>query len=146
LLHHDDYRVRRETLNALTVAGSEEAQGLVAEFLDDPDERLRMRAMQSLGSWEAWKAMPKLLAILDRRDPWNRTFELKRTALETLARLSARQSLPIIKRLARVRLIFGRRGRELRRLAGVTAAIIEGTMPPEAQVLLASDHRTGSRP
>ncbi len=146
LVHHPDYRVRRETLNALASIGTEEAQTLVAGFLDDADERLRMRALQSLDTWEAWKAMPKLLAIVERRDLWNRQFEMKRAALEALARLGAKQCLPGIKKIARAGFVWGVRGRELRRLAGVAAAIIEGQTPPQARTLLPADDHQRPRP
>jgi HEAT repeat protein len=146
LVRHPDYRVRRETLNALISSATEDAQTLVAGFLEDPDERLRMRALESLDTWEAWKAMPKLVAIVERRDPWNRQFEMKRAALETLARLGARQCLPSINKIARARFAWGARGRELRRLAGAAAAIIEGQAPSEARTSPISDHRQGSRP
>jgi HEAT repeat protein len=126
LVNHPDYRVRRETVNALASVGTGEAQAMVAAFLDDPDARIRLRALESLDTGEAWKALPKLLALLERRDPWNRSFELKRATLEALARLGARQSLPVIRKLARARLVFGQRGRELRRLSAVTTDIIEG--------------------
>lgn len=147
LVHHPDYRVRRETLNALTSLGTEDAQTLLGDFLEDADERLRMRALQSLDTWESWKAMPKLLRILERRDPWTRQFEMKRAALEALTRLGAKQSLPAINKIARARFVWGARGRELRRLAGVAAAIIEGqatlrqATPRQAESLLADERQ-----
>ncbi len=145
LVHHPDYRVRRETLNALTSLGTEDAQTLLADFLEDADERLRMRALQSLDTWESWKAMPKLLRILERRDPWTRQFEMKRAALEALTRLGAKQSLHAIKKIARARFVWGARGRELRRLAGVAAAIIEGRATPRQAGTLLADERQRSR-
>jgi hypothetical protein len=129
LVTHPDYRVRRETLNALGSIGTGDAQAILTDFVDDPDERLRLRAIQSLDSLEAWRAMPKLLGILDRRDFFNKQFELKQASLEALARLGARQSLPAIRRLARARWVWGARGRELRRTAAMAAAIIEGQAP-----------------
>lgn len=138
LLGHSDYRVRRETVMALASIGTEEAQALLASLLDDPDDRIRARTLQSLDTSQAWLAMPKLLALLERRDLFNRLFGLRRAALEILARLGARQSLPAIKRLARARIVFGQRGRELRRLAGVAAAIIEGQAPIKNLALLSA--------
>ncbi len=140
LVHHPDYRVRRETLNALASVGTEDAQTLLADFLEDADERLRMRALESLDTWESWKAMPKLLSILERRDPWTRQFEMKRAALEALTRLGAKQCLPTINKIARGRFVWGARGRELRRLAGIAAAIIEEQATPrQAGALLANE-------
>jgi HEAT repeat protein len=127
--------VRRETVNALANIGTEEAQTALGALLDDKDERIRLRVLQSLNAWEAWRAMPKLLTILERRDWLNRQFALKAATLEALARLGAKQSLPIIKKMASNPLLLGRRGRELRRLAGVAASIIEGGAPIPAEGL-----------
>lgn len=135
LVNHSDYRVRREAVMALDPFDTEEAQAALAAFLDDPDERIRVRVMQSLAVPRAWLAMPQLLAVLRRRDLFNRTLSLKRAALEVLVRLGARQSLPVIKRLARARIVFGDRGRELRRLARVAAAIIEDHRPSQDRAL-----------
>jgi hypothetical protein len=146
LVTHPDYRVRRETLNALAFIGSQDAQDVLAGFLDDPDVRLRLRAIQSLDSWEAWRAMPKLLAILAQPDFFNRQFELKQASLEALARLGAKQSLPSVKRMARAWFVWGSRGRELKRIAGMTAAIIEGHAPAPERVLPASESEEGFPP
>ncbi|MGQ0571573.1 MAG: HEAT repeat domain-containing protein [Armatimonadota bacterium] len=143
---HPDYRVRRETLIALATIGTEEAQGVLATFLDDPDERLRLRAMQSLDTWEAWRAMPKILAVLERPDLFNRQFTFKQAALEALARLGAKQSLPAVNKIARARLVFGSRGRELRRLAALTASIIEGQRALPDHRVLSSDDRERRAP
>ncbi|HET8679151.1 MAG TPA: HEAT repeat domain-containing protein [bacterium] len=138
LLNHPDYRVRREAVMALGSIDTEEAQSMLAAFLDDHDERIRIRVMQSLTIPRAWLAMPQLLALLERRDFFNRLFEIKRAALEVLVRLGARQSLPVINRLARTWLVFGHRGRELRRLARIAAGIIEGQRSPQDRALLSS--------
>ena len=129
LVTHPDYRVRRETLNALASIGTEDAQAALGSFLDDTDERLRLRAIQSIDAWEVWRAIPRLLAILEQRDPLVRRYELKAAALEALARLGAKQSLPAVKRIAGSWFLWGRRGRELRRIAADAAAIIEGRAP-----------------
>lgn len=135
---HPDYRVRREAVMALASIDTEAAQSTLAAFLDDQDERIRIRVMQSLTIPRAWLAMPQLVALLERRDFFNRLFELKRAALEVLVRLGARQSLPVINRLARTWLVFGHRGRELRRLARIAADIIEGQRSPQDRELLSS--------
>lgn len=138
LLNHSDYRVRREAVMALASIDTEEAQSTLAAFLDDQDERIRIRVMQSLTIPRAWLAMPQLLALLARRDFFSRLFALKRAALEVLVRLGARQSLPVINRLARTWLVFGPRGRELRHLARVAAGIIEGQPPQQDRALLST--------
>jgi len=139
LVNHGDYRVRREAIAALATIGTEDAQTALTAFLDDADERIRTRAMQSLDITQAWLAMPRLLALVEQRDFFNRLFALKRVALEVLVRLGARQSLPAIKKIARARLVFGQRGRELRRLARVAVGIIEGQRPVQDRAIFSAE-------
>jgi hypothetical protein len=129
LTRHGDYRVRRETIDALAAIGTPDAQSVLASFLDDRDERIRLRVLTSLDSIEAWRAMAKIVAVLEQRDLFVKQFELKQAALEALARLGAKQSLPAVRRVARTWLMFGPRAPELRRLAALTADIIEGQRP-----------------
>ncbi len=70
-------------------------------------------------------ALPALLAVLAMRDPLNRQFAIRQHALEAVTRLGAKEALPPLKKLAGGRLVFGRRGRELRRLARMAVAAIE---------------------
>ncbi len=131
LVQHPDYRVRRETVMALASIGTDEAQAALASFFGDPDERIQGRVLQSLDSGQAWRVLPQLLTLLERRDPFERQFALKRAALEILARLGARQSLPALRNLSRRWFVFGARARELRHLARLTADVIEGHASPQ---------------
>jgi HEAT repeat protein len=137
LVQHPDYRVRRETVMALATIGTDNAQMTLASFFQDPDERIRVRVLQSLDTGHAWTMLPQLLAMLDRRELFERHLELKRAALEVLTRLGARQSLPTLRRLSRRWFAFGRSARELRRLARVAADVIEGHASPQDARLLA---------
>ncbi len=137
LVHHPDYRVRRETVMALAAIGTDNAQTALVGFLPDADERIRVRVLQSLDTGHAWTMLSQLLTMLERRDLFGRQLELKRAALEVLTRLGARQSLPALRRLSRRWFAFGQRARELRRLARVAADVIEGHASPQDARLLA---------
>ena len=125
LAHHWDSRVRTQAIDALVRIGTEDAQMLISTFLNDPDEKVRLRALKSLSARGMQVAMPALLALLEIRDPFNRLIELREAGIEAVTRLGARDALPALKKLARARLVFGRRGRELRRLARMAVAVIE---------------------
>ncbi len=125
LIHHWDYRVRAQTVDALVNIGTEDAQALIVAFLNDADERIRLRALKSLDTRGMQAAMPALLDVLDRRDPFHRRFALRHAAIEAVARLGARDALPALEKLARTGLVFSRQGRELRRLARTAVSIIE---------------------
>ena len=51
---------------------------------------------------------------------------LRQAGIETVARLGARDAIPALKKLARTSLVFNKQGRELRRLARIALARIEG--------------------
>jgi hypothetical protein len=125
LIHHWDYRVRAQTVDALVNIGSADAQALIVSFLNDADQRIRLRALRSLDARGMQAAIPALTDMLDRRDPFNRQFALRHAVIEAVARLGARDALPALERLARAGLVFSRQSRELRRLARAAVSIIE---------------------
>ncbi len=129
LAGHPEYRVRREALDALLRIGTPEAESHLPVFLDDPDENLRMRTLQSLSDAEVRLSLPKLLELLERRDSWHRHFLIKEQVIAALARARVQEALPILNRLARQHFLFNRRGRELRRLAQSALASIGGREP-----------------
>lgn len=129
LMRHEEYRVRREAIDGLASIGTEEAQARLAGSLDDPDVRIRLRALKSLDAVGARRAMPRLVALLKGYDLFNRQFLLRQAAMEVLERVGAREALPVLKTLARGRLMFGPRGRELRRLAARAISVIEAPRP-----------------
>ena len=129
VLDHPEYRVRREVADALARLSTEEAQALLVRLLDDPDQRIQLKAVQALNAWGARRALPKLLGLVVARDPLHRLFSLKAAALEALERLGAPEALPVLKRLARKRLVLRQRSRELRALARRAAAAIDGQAP-----------------
>jgi hypothetical protein len=129
LLRHPEYRVRREAVDALARMSAEDAQTLLATCVDDPDPRVSQRALASLTAAGVRRALPRILALLDRRDAFNTRYEVSRAALEALHRHADGEALPVLRRLARRRLAVGWRGRELRRLAAAAAALCEQALP-----------------
>ncbi len=136
LAHHEEWRVRRETVDALAAIGTEEAMAILIEFLADRDQRIRLRGLRGLDARGARQALPWLASLLDTSDFFNRQFELKQEAIETLGRIGGEEALAVLRRLARRHLVFSGRGRELRRLARVTVGIIEMQEPPQQRSLI----------
>ncbi len=124
LVRHSDSRVRIETVDALASIGTDAAQAQISTFLNDSEQAVRLRALRSLDVRGMQVAMPTLLALLEMRDPFNRLFVLKQAAIEAVARVAPRNALLVLQKMATRRLILGRRGRELRRLARMAVAVI----------------------
>ncbi len=146
LAGHPEYRVRREVLDALLRIGTPEAEVHLAMYLDDPDEQLRMRVLETLSEAGVRQVLPKLLGLLDRRDLWNRHFEIRQQVIATLARTRVHEALPSLRRIARRRFLFDRRGRALRRLAHDAIATIDGQEPSPGSRLLLVGKNEGNRP
>jgi len=129
LVSHREYRVRREVVDALAGIATEDARTLLARFLDDSDERIQLRAVRSVGAWGGGAAIPKLVSLLARRDPWHRWFALKRETIQTLERLAAPEALPALTGLAAGHPVFRPRSRHLRRIAQQAIDAINGQPP-----------------
>jgi hypothetical protein len=126
---HPEYRVRREVVEALVRIGSDEAEAHIATFLDDVDERIAIKAVLSLNDGGVHLALPRLLGILEQRDPWHPRFVIKQAVLSALIRARVVDAMPVLQRLARARFVVGRRSRVLRRQArqAVAALAAEGS-------------------
>jgi hypothetical protein len=126
LVRHWEPRVRTQVLDALVSIGTETSQATISAFLDDREEKIRLRALKSLDHRGLPMAMPALQALVEGREPFNRSFVLRQAGIETAARLGARDALPALGRLARKRFVFNKHSRELRRLARTAQATIQG--------------------
>ena len=143
LLHHAEYRVRREAVDALARLGPDDAQTLLAGCLDDADPRIRLRVLLSLTTLGVRQALPGIVALIDRRDPFNREFEMKRAALEALQCYGTEEALPTLRRFAHRRLVVGWRSRELRRLAAVAVTALSGEAPQGAPLTVVLRREVG---
>lgn len=124
LARHPEYRVRREAVTALVRIGTPDARAALAAFVADENEDVALRALKSLGDDEARRAIPRLLVILNQRDPAYRLHDLKQAVIETLEHLGDPEALAVLDRLAQSRLVLTRRSRQLRALAQRAAAAI----------------------
>jgi len=126
LVRHWEPRVRTQAMDALVSIGTDAAQETISAFLDDREDRIRLRALRSLDARGLPMAMPALRALLEAQGPSNRSFGLRQAGIETVARLGARDAIPALKKIAHTSFVFNKQGRELRRLARMALARIEG--------------------
>ncbi len=143
LAGHLEYRVRREAVEALVRIGTDQAEAQMVAFLDDHDERIRLKAVLSLKDTGVCRGLPTLLSLLERRDPWNRQFLIKQAIVAAVARVHARDAIPVLKRLARRRFVARRRSRALRRQAQEALVAIEAGEPGGERSPIALRMETG---
>lgn len=117
ILGHQDIRVRRETVRALTRIGGQSATGVLLQLLEEEDADLCQQALLSLGAMKNPVAVPALLRLL-AQDNGNRSFELRRGAIKALGEIGAVEAVvPLIEFLASKRFWRPAKHNELRAAA-----------------------------
>lgn len=132
LLNHEDFRVRRETIRALTKIGGDEGIEMLLKAAESDDFEMRRRAILSLGAMHATTAVPTLMSIL-KSLRWNqRDIDLKKDTIRALGEISSPEAIPeLILILNRKRLIRRQLNEELRAAAAEALGDIadESTRP-----------------
>jgi len=121
LLKHEDSRVRKEVIYALSTIGGAEAYGVIHSMADDPDEGVRRNAIKYLGAMKNKGAVPLLLELIHRRNPFGRNNSLVISGIEALGEIGAEEAVPGLIQLLRKSTIFARRKNDELRVAAATA-------------------------
>lgn len=116
LARHEEYRVRREVIDALRTIGGAGARSALAVFFEDPDPRIRRHCIEGMGAVYDAEIAAWLLGIVQSPDFSAEGTSLKEAAVAALARMRADEAKPVLEQVARRRWMFGR-GRKLLRLA-----------------------------
>lgn len=103
LLDHDDLRVRREAVRALTRIGGDQAVGILLQMATSTDVDLCRQALLSLGALRHGAAIPALLEIIRRPDPFLRKRELTREAVWALGEIGDPVAVPELIKLMQKR-------------------------------------------
>ena len=94
LLQHDEIRVRRETIRALTRIGGKRAIEILLQTAASDDQDLRRQAILSLGAMRAAVASPTLMAILKQKGWSQRGIDLKKDTIHALGEIRDPEAIP----------------------------------------------------
>lgn len=123
MLAHQDIRVRRETVRALTRIGGQSATGVLLQLLEGADADLSQQALLSLGAMKNLAAVPALLRLLAQENG-NRGPDLRRGAIKALGEIGSAEAVaPLTEFLTSKR--FWRPGRHNELRAAAAAALGE---------------------
>lgn len=124
-LRHADARVRRETIRALAAVRDRYAAELLVAALEDEDAQNVALVARFLGTLGVRGAVPALMEVARGVGPGNREVGARVEAIEALARLRARDAIPLLEQIASRRggLLRGQRNREV--MAAAEAAMRE---------------------
>ncbi|MDI6692088.1 MAG: HEAT repeat domain-containing protein [Anaerosomatales bacterium] len=129
-LRHSDARVRRETVRALASIRDRYAEELLVAALTDDDAQNVAIVARYLGTLGVRGAVPALVEVAKGAGQGNRDTAPRVEAIEALARIGAKEALPVLEQLSSKRggLLRGQRGREV--AAAAEAAVRALTEAP----------------
>jgi len=96
---HEDLRVRKQTLEALSRIKGEEATSILLGILEDPEEKLRVRAARFLGERPSQEAFEFISNLVIRKDFRDKNQEEKKILLEALAHIGKDKAVDLLKKL-----------------------------------------------
>ncbi len=118
LLNHEDIRVRRETLRALTKIGGRSAENNLIRILESADGEMRRQAILSLGALKSTLALPALTELASRKESRGLSPEERKEVIVALGQIGSGEALPCLGGiLKRRRFWFGGNDDELREAA-----------------------------
>ncbi len=109
LLIHDDQRVRREAIRALTRIGTPEAMEVLLVAVEEGDSELQRQALVFLGAMKQRAAIAHLLRFVALSDLLMERNELRRGAIRALGEMGATEAVPALTRLLNQTRLFRRR-------------------------------------
>jgi HEAT repeat protein len=95
-LQHEEIRVRRETIRALTKIGGKRAIKILQQTALEDDQEMRRQAILSLGAIRATTAVPTLLAILGQKGWSQREVDLKKDVIRALGEIRNPEATPVL--------------------------------------------------
>ena len=101
LLEHDEIRVRRETIRALTKIGGNRAIKILLQAALANDQELRRQAILSLGAIRAASAVPTLLSLLQKSDWSQRAIDFKKDTIRALGEIRSPEAIPELTRIVK---------------------------------------------
>lgn len=108
LLWHEDVRIARESIRALARIGGDKSVEALLQLVDSNHDELYPQAIIALGIIRNPAAVPSLVKIIKKRDPFMKKVDLKISAIKALARIASPEATPQLERLAKRRPLWGR--------------------------------------
>ncbi len=98
-IRHEDLRVRKQTLEALSRIKSKEVDLILLEILEDPEEKLRLRAAGFLGERPSQEVVDYISNLATRKDFRDRSQEEKKILLEALAHTGRDKAVNLLRKM-----------------------------------------------
>ncbi len=117
-MHYPHPKVKAEAIRAAGLTGSHEACELLVKGLFDGDERVRILCIRWLGRLHVTRAVSKLVALLEEKEPGGESLKVKREIIESLGRIGDPATFDTLAKYAgKQRLFFKAERQELNQAA-----------------------------
>ena len=138
--HHEEVRVRRETVQAFGLIGGPKAVGFLVRALTDGDVRIRSMAAVNLGKIGKTAGLIPLLEVVQSKDfPKSDPTEIK-AFFDAVGMIGSNEALPILRQLLEKKSWFGRGKTDDVRIGAARALAMIGT--PEAKAIVESGRQS----
>jgi HEAT repeat protein len=106
-VNHEDFRVQREVIKALTRIGGSKVSSFLLRLLPTAPEQFSLIIINSLGVLGDPSAVEPLIEITLRRDLFHKNYELRKEAINALAKLRNQEAVEALGRIITKREFFG---------------------------------------
>ena len=138
--HHEEVRVRRETVQAFGLIGGPKAIGFLVRALTDADVRIRSMAAINLGKIGKTTGLIPLLEVVQAKDfPKSDPSEIK-ALFDSIGMIGSNEALPVLRQLLEKKSWFGRGKTDEVRIGAAKALAMIGTS--EAKAILESGRQS----
>lgn len=132
-VNHQDIRVRKETLDALSQIEGKEVTEVLLKAIEDTEERLRIQVIQLLAFRADPKALEHISIFLQRKDFKERSYAEKEALLQTWAKIGGDEAIPLLRKLVLKRAFFKKeKQKEISLLALKAVASINSPLSRDA--------------
>lgn len=121
LLQHDEIRVRRETIRAVTKIGGQRAIKILLQVAVTDDQEMQRQAILSLGAIRATESVPTLLTLLKQSGWSQRAVDLKKDTIRALGEIRDPEAIPELIRVVKKKRWLSRQLNDELRIAAATA-------------------------
>jgi len=106
-VNHDDFRVKREVIKALTRIGGPKVSSFLIRLLSTAPEQFSLIIINSLGALGDLSATQPLIDIVLKKDMFHKNYELRKEAIGALAKLRSHESIEALGRIVVKKEFFG---------------------------------------
>ena len=96
--NHPNPKVRAETIRALGLTGGYGSCDLLMQGLQDDDERMRILCIRWLGRLEETRAAPRLVKMLEEKEPGAESLLVKKEIVMSLGEIRAPESYEVLRK------------------------------------------------